>query len=116
MIRERLLVRGVELARVMIRVKPMYLQAVRPLGCGRRRLELDPQFAEHAHRAVAERLEQLASGGVGLQDAVLDPARAAPGRVLLEPGRYQLPDPAPERVGVDVPIGAPESPRSRIAP
>jgi hypothetical protein len=38
----------------------------------------------------------------------LDPACAAAGRFLFEPGRYQLPDPAPERVGVDVPLGAPE--------
>jgi hypothetical protein len=38
----------------------------------------------------------------------LDPAGAAAGRFLLEPGREQPPDPAPERVGVDVPLDAPE--------
>ena len=100
--------RGVELERVTLRVEGDDAQPVRPLGCGRRRLELDAQLAEDAHGAVAERLEQPAGGGVGLEDAVLDPACAAAGRVLLEPGRDQLPDPAPERVGVDVPLDAPE--------
>jgi hypothetical protein len=37
----------------------------------------------------------------------LDPAGAAAGRVLLEPGRDQHPDPTPERVGVDVSLDAP---------
>ena len=100
--------RGVELERVTLRVERDDAQPVRPLGCGRRRLELDAQLAEDAHGAVAERLEQPAGGGVGLEDAVLDPACAAAGRVLLEPGRDQRPDPAPERVGVDVPLDAPE--------
>jgi hypothetical protein len=107
-IRERLLVRGVELARVLLRVERDDAQPVRPFGCGRRRLELDAQLAEHAYGAVAERLEQPAAGGVRLQDAVLDPACAAAGRLLLEPCDDQLPDPAPDRVRVDVPLGAPE--------
>src|SRR5918994_8014115 len=107
-IRERLLVRGVELERVTLRVEGDGAQPVRPLGCGRRRLELDAQLAEDAHGAVAERLEQPAGGGVGLEDGVLDPAGAAAGRVVLEPGHDQPPDPPPERVGVDVSLGAPE--------
>jgi hypothetical protein len=32
---------------------------LRPFGCGRRRLELDAQLAEDAHRAVAQRLERV---------------------------------------------------------
>jgi hypothetical protein len=83
-IRERLLVRGVELERVTLRVELDDAQPARPVGCGRRRLELGAQLAEDAHGAVAERLEQPAGGRVGLEDAVLDPACAAAGRVLLE--------------------------------
>ena len=104
---ERLLVRGVELARVPLRVEGDDAQPVRPRGRGRRRLELDAHLAEDAHGAVAERLEQAAGGGVGLEDAVLDPACAVARRVLLEPGRDQPPDPAPVRVGVDVRLDAP---------
>ena len=63
----------------MLRVERDDAQPVRPLGCGRRRLELDAHLAEDAHGAVAERLEQPAGGGVGLEDAVLDPACAARG-------------------------------------
>ena len=100
--------RGVELERVTLRVERDDAQPVRPLGCGRRRLELDAHLAKDAHGAVAERLEQPAGGGVGLEDVVLDPACAVAGRVLLEPGRDQLPDPAPERVGMDEPLDAPE--------
>src|SRR4051795_9802901 len=35
-------------------------------------------------------------------------ARPATGRVLFEPGRDQLADPAPERVRVDVPLHVPQ--------
>jgi hypothetical protein len=38
----------------------------------------------------------------------LDPVCTVAGRVALEPGREQLRDPAPERAGVDVPLGAPQ--------
>ena len=107
-VRERVLVRGVELERVTHRVERDNAQPVRPLGWGRRRVELDAQLAEDAHGAVAKRLEQPAGGGVGLQDGVLDPACAAACRVVLEPGRDQPPDPPPVNVGVDVPLDAPE--------
>src|SRR5215204_2000098 len=102
------LVRGVELKPVMLRVEGDDAQPVRPLGWGWWRLELDAQLAVDAHGAVAERLEQPAGGGVGLEDRILDPPCAAAGRVLLESRCDQLPDPASERVGVDVPLDAPE--------
>ena len=108
MIRERLLVRGVEGARVALGVEGDDAQPVRPHRRGRRRLELDAHLAKDPHGAVAQRLEQPAGGGVGLEDAVLDPACAPAGGLLLEPGRDQRPDPAPGRVGVNVPLGAPE--------
>src|SRR5450631_2742150 len=41
-VRERLLVHGVELERITLRVERDDAQSVRPLGCGWRRLELDP--------------------------------------------------------------------------
>ena len=96
-----------ELERVPLRVERDDAQLLRPLGCARRGLELDAHLAEDAHGAVAERLEQPARPGVGLQDAVLDPACSATGRALLEAGRDQRSDPAPERVGADVPLDAP---------
>ena len=86
-IRERLLMSGVKSVRVALRVEGNDAQPLGPLGCGRRPLELDAQLAEDAHGTVAERLEQPAGGGVGLEDAVLDSASAAAGRVLLEPCR-----------------------------
>jgi hypothetical protein len=51
-IRERLLVRGVDRERVTLRVERDDAQPGRPLGCGRRRLELDAQLAEDAHGAI----------------------------------------------------------------
>ena len=38
----------------------------------------------------------------------MDLACAATRRMLLEPRRDQLPDPAPERIGVNVPFGVPD--------
>jgi hypothetical protein len=54
---ERLLLRGVELARVVVRVERHDVQPVRPLGRARRRLELDAHLAEDAHAAVAQRFD-----------------------------------------------------------
>ncbi len=105
-VRERLLVRGVELDRVTLRVERKDAQPVRPLGYGWPRLELDAQLAKDAHGAVAKRFEQPASGTISLQHGVLDPACAALDSVLLERGRDQRPDPQPERDGVDVSLGA----------
>ena len=61
-IRERLLVGGVELERVALRVERDDAQPVRPLRGGRWRFELDAQLAEDAYGVVAERLEQRSSG------------------------------------------------------
>jgi hypothetical protein len=61
-IRERLLLCGVELERILLRVEGDDAQPVRPLGCGRGRLELDAHLAEDAHGSVAARLEQPAGG------------------------------------------------------
>jgi hypothetical protein len=105
---ERLLVRGVELQRVVLCVKRGDPQSVRPHQCRRGRDELDAQLTEDAHGVVAERLEQPVSGGVGFEDAVLDSARAAACSVLLESCCDQLPDPAPGHVGMDVPFRAPQ--------
>jgi hypothetical protein len=105
---ERLLVRGVELGRVALRIEHVDAQPGRPGGWERRRVQLDAHLAEDAHHAVAERLEQPARGGVHLEDAVLDPARAVPGGLLLELGRQQLADAASARDGVDVSLHAPE--------
>src|SRR5262245_28203648 len=69
-VRERLLLRGEELAHVTLGVELDDAQAARPRGRRRRRLELDAHLAEHAHGGVAERLEQRAGGGGGLQHAV----------------------------------------------
>ena len=46
--------------RVLLRVERDDAQPVGPLGCGRRRLELDAHLAEDAHGAVAKRLEEPA--------------------------------------------------------
>jgi hypothetical protein len=105
---ERLLAGGVELARVALRVERDDAQPARPFGRGRRRRQRDAHLAEDAHGAVAERLEQPARRGVDLEDVVLDPACAAAGRVLLEPGRDQPPDPATRGVRVHESLGAPE--------
>ena len=55
-------------------------------------------------------------GGVDLEDSVMDPARAAARRVILEPDGDQLPDPASVRVGVDKSLGAPDLALSRTSP
>jgi len=97
----------VELARVTVRVERDDAQAVRPLGRGRRVLELDPHLAEHAHIAVAEGLEEATCRGVGLEDAVVDPMCAVTRRVRFQPGRDQPADAAPLRAGVDVRLDLP---------
>src|SRR5262249_14779626 len=107
-VRERLLVRVVELDGIVLGVERDDAQPVRPLGWGRRRVQLDPHLAEDAHGAVAERLEQPVRSRVGLQNAVLAPPGPAARRLLLERGRDLRPDPAPERVGVDVTLDAPD--------
>ena len=58
MIRERLLVRGVERDRVTVRIEGDDAQAGGPFGGGRRRVQLDAHLAEHPHGDVPERLEQ----------------------------------------------------------
>ena len=108
MIRERLLLRSMELERVTLGVERDNSQPVGPLGRGRRRLQLDTHLAEDAHSAVAERLEQPAGGRVDVERPGEDPTCAPAGRVLFKPGRDQLSDPPPERVGMDVPFGVPK--------
>src|SRR5450755_4085520 len=100
--------RAMELQRVRLGVKLDNPQPIGPPRYGRRCLKLDPHLAKHAHRAVAQRLEQPAGGNVGLHDGVVDPSYAAAGCILLKPGRDQPPDPSPERVRVDIPLGAPQ--------
>src|SRR3954469_25198159 len=108
-LRERLLARGVEVACVVVGVERDGAQAVRPIRCGWRRVELDAHLAEDAHGDVAERLEERAAVGVGLENGVSDRTCTAARRMLLEPGGDHRPDPAPERVGAHVSLGVPDA-------
>ena len=61
MIRKRLLLGGVKLAGVTLGVKGHDPKPGRPLRSGWGCVEFDAQLAEHAHRAIAERLKQSAA-------------------------------------------------------
>src|SRR5579884_4257894 len=106
-VREGFLLRSVKVARVALRIKCNDAKAVRPLGRGRRSIQLDTQLAEHAHGAIAERLKQSAARCVGFPDTALDRACAAFGCMLLEFRRDHLPDPPPDRARVNIPLGGP---------
>src|SRR3954454_3688565 len=76
----------------------------------RRRLrgDGDSHVAKDAHYSISGRFEQAASGGIGLVDAVLDPAGAGGRRGALEPAYEQLADSAPVHGRVHVALAAPE--------
>ena len=106
-IRECLLVCGVELERIALGLEGDNAQPSRPLGCGRRRVELDAHLAEDSHGPVAERLEQPVGGRVGFE-TLLWILCAPPRAACSSSCRDQFPDPTPERVRVDVPLDAPK--------
>src|SRR3954451_8238580 len=110
-LREGLLVRGVEVGGIVRGVERDDPQALRPLGGRGRRVEHDPHLAEDAHRAIAARLEEPAAGSVGLEHARVDRSDTGARRVLLELGGQHRADPAAERVRVDVALGPPDPAR-----
>ena len=87
MVDERFLLRAVERERVALRVEGDDAHTLDQVGRGGGAVELDAHLAEDAYGAIADRLEQAAGCGVDFVDAVLDPVRAAGGRIPFERAR-----------------------------